>query len=240
MSESFRVTLRNALVVGLSLALRQGPSELQAFDVPCADPEHIEIVFYESTAGSAGALSRVLEGGTLREVVAQTLESIHYGAGGEDLQPECTSACYECLQDFFNQREHPFLDRRLVRDTLLWLQDAEPQPVAADEWQELLDSITGDGARNERRFLEMLREEGLPRPTRLHYALPEGGPPIAEIDFQVGRVHVLVDGSVHHCRWTQETDQAKRNALRYEGYTLLEFDMDKADESLGRLKALLG
>ena len=239
-SEAFRVTLRNALVVGLSLALRQGPNELQAFDVPCADPEHIEIIFYESTAGSAGALSRVLEGSTLREVVTQTLESIHYSGNGADLQPECTSACYECLQDFFNQREHPFLDRRLVRDTLLWLQDAEPQPVAADEWQELLDSITGDGARNERRFLEMLRTEGLPRPTRLHYALPEGGPPIAEIDFQVGRVHVLVDGSVHHRRWTQENDQAKRNALRYEGYTLLEFDMDKADESLERLKGLLG
>jgi hypothetical protein len=167
------------------------------------------------------------------------LESIHYNTVGEDLQPECTSACYECLQDFFNQREHVFLNRRLIRDTLLWLQQAEPQPVAMDEWQDLLASITGDGARNERLFLELICAEGLPKPSRLHYALPDNETPIAEIDFQVGRVHVLVDGSVHHQRWTSEIDQAKRNALRYEGYTLLEFDMNKPNESLDRLKALL-
>jgi hypothetical protein len=97
----------------------------------------------------------------------------------------------------------------------------------------------GPGAENERRFLELLRDHGLPKPTRVHYALPEDGVPVAEMDFLVGRVHVLVDGSIHHVRWVQEVDADKRDALRFEGYTLCEFDMSQPVESLQKLRDLL-
>jgi hypothetical protein len=233
---SIGVTLRTALLMGLSLALRQGPNELRAFDLPSAAPDTAEIIFYETTSGSAGALSRVLEGSTVTEVVTRALEAMHFSASGDDLRPECATACYECLCDYFNQREHLLLNRHSVVGTLLWLASAEPQAVNTEEWGKLIFSISGPGADNEKRFLEILRDNGMPLPSRAHYGLPEEGPPIAEIDFQVGRVHVLVDGSIHHERWVHETDQEKRDALRFEGYTIREFDMRQPDESLQRLK----
>jgi hypothetical protein len=238
-AEAFRVTLRTALILGLSLALRQGPSEIRGCDLPSSDPTQPELLFYEATVGSAGALARVLEGDTIRDTVNFALEAMHFTDQGEDMLPECKTACYECLQDFFNQREHRFLNRHLVKDFLLWLRDASPVPVDLDSWQDIIQSLHGPGAGNEQRFLELLRDNGLPKPTRQHYALPEDGDPIAEIDFQIGRVHVLVDGSVHHVKWVQEVDAAKRDALHLEGYTLLEFDVRKPVEGIQRLKSLL-
>jgi hypothetical protein len=238
-AEAFRATLRTALDTGMSLALRQGPSEIEAFDIPAGGPAEVEILFHEATAGSAGVLSRVLDAPVFHEVARQALESIHFSPTGEDLHPECATACYECLQHFYNQREHRLLNRHLVRDFLVWLLDAEPQPVEVDQWQELIDSIHGPGAENERRFLELLRDHGLPKPAQMHYALPADGPPVAEIDFKVGQVHVLVDGSVHHSRWVHEIDQVKRDALRWEGYTLLEFDPTNAEAGLAQLRAML-
>ncbi|MBB6053896.1 DEAD/DEAH box helicase [Armatimonas rosea] len=238
-AELIRVTLRTALTVGLSLALRQGPSEIRAFDLPTSDPATIQSLFYEATAGSAGALARALEIQTWREVVTQTMDALHFGSDGQDERTDCATACYECLQDFFNQREHKLLNRHEVKDLLLWLRDATPHPIGKDNWQQLIDNISGSGAANERRFLQLLRDNGLPLPKRAHYALPEEGPPIAEIDFQVGSVHVLVDGSIHHQKWVAEKDEVKRRALRAEGYTLFVFEISDEEGSLQRLKERL-
>src|SRR5207244_1973245 len=105
-------------------------------------------------------------------------ETIHFSPEGADLRPDCASACYECLQDFYNQREHRRLNRHLVRDVLLWLREAEPEPVDVARWQGILDQLHGPGTANERRFLELLRDNGLPLPSQMHYALPDRGAPI--------------------------------------------------------------
>jgi hypothetical protein len=230
-AESLRATLRTALLLGLSLALRQGPNELQAGDIPSLDPTSVEIFFHECTSGSAGALSRVLEAGMLREVATHALAALHYTPTGEDERPECQSACYDCMLDFFNQREHRKLDRTLVRDRLVWLATAQPQPVDLSAWSELIAEVDGPGHINERKFLELLRDNGLPLPSRRHYPLPEDGPAIAEVDFQIGKAHVLVDGSIHHQKWIAEVDARKRAALKMEGYTIVAFDA--ADPAVG-------
>jgi hypothetical protein len=82
------------------------------------------------------------------------------------------------------------------------------------------------------KFLEAIREAGLPVPTRAHYALPETGIPVAEIDFKVGRVHVLVDGSVHAGRWVAETDDKKRTQLKFLGYTVMVVRVSHLDEDI--------
>jgi hypothetical protein len=235
----FATTLRNAMVLGLSIALRQGPSEIRAFTRPSSDPTYVDILFYEATSGSAGALARVLESNTLREVVGHALESLHFSVTGDNLRPECATSCYECLRDFFNQREHAALDRHTVRDFLVWIRNATPQPVDTAAWDTMIGNVSGAGANNERRFLELLRDNGLPIPSRHHYGLPEDGVPIAEIDYQVGTVHVLVDGSVHQVKWVQELDTEKREALRFEGYTVIEFSMSDTAHSLQRLRELM-
>jgi len=80
----------------------------------------------------------------------------------------------------------------------------------------------------------------VPLATKRHYGLPETGTPTLEIDFKVDRIHVLVDGGVHHDKWVHEMDEEKRSAVRFEyGNTLFEFTMDDPVRSLGRLKSLL-
>lgn len=238
-TDKFIVTLRNALNHGLSLALRQGPGEIRSTEMIPIGTKSAGIIFYEATSGSAGALSRVLDESMFRDVVVRSLEATHYSPEGTDLQAECSDSCYECLRDFHNQREHKKLDRKLIRDFLTWLKSVPTKPVGSPEWEELIDSLEGTGAENEREFLRMLMNQGLPLPRRAHYAIPEDGTPIAEMDFQVGRVHVLVDGSIHHLKWIGEKDGMKRQALKDEGYRIFVFDMDRPEESLSRLKELL-
>lgn len=238
-SEKVRVTLRNTFLQALALTLRQGPQELRAFDLPDAEGGNATFLVFEGTSGSAGALQRVLEGGTLSEVASRALEVLHFDSEGNDTNDNCTSACYECLLDYFNQREHRFLDRNSVRELLQWLRSAEPQAAELDQWREWLERCVGPGAQNEIRFLETIRDNGLPLPSRAHYALPDTGAPIAEIDFQIGRVHVLVDGSVHQNTWVKDIDQEKRRRLRLAGYTIHEVRMDSFNEDIARLKELL-
>jgi hypothetical protein len=181
----------------------------------------------------------VIEKDVINEVALRSLEVLHYGADGADNNPACAAACYECLLDYFNQREHRHLDRKVIHEILLWLKDAKPQATELNEWQKLIDSCTGPGAANERKFLEMIRDQGLPLPSRSHYALPESGSPIAEIDFQVGRVHVLVDGSIHHQAWVSDVDSEKRRRLRLAGYTVHEVRTETMESDVVRLRELL-
>jgi superfamily II DNA or RNA helicase len=243
--KEYQVTLRHALNLALSLALRQGPGEIRSFDIPCNDQSKVKVLFYEATSGSAGALTRVMEDGYFRLVAEQALEALHYGRDGENLMPQCAKACYQCLLDFQNQREHKYIDRTLVRDTLLWMLTAEAQTTDDENtWQQLISEISGrPGSENEKTFLELLRENGFPPPAKHHYPIPEETSPIAEIDYMIdtgkSRVHVLVDGSVHHDKWIHQIDENKRQGLRDAGYRIFEFDTSKPEESINKLKEFL-
>jgi hypothetical protein len=111
-------------------------------------------------------------------------------------------------------------------------------------WQQLISEISGrPGSENEKTFLELLRENGFPPPAKHHYPIPEETSPIAEIDYMIdtgkSRVHVLVDGSVHHDKWIHQIDENKRQGLRDAGYRIFEFDVSKAAESIKKLKEFL-
>src|SRR5207245_234436 len=80
-------------------------------------------------------------------------------------------------------RESALLNREAVSELLVWLLSAQPEPVDRQRWQEMIESLNCSGQANERRFLELLRDNGFPLPCRTHYPLPESGTPIAEIDF---------------------------------------------------------
>jgi len=54
-----------------------------------------------------------------------------------------------------------------------------------------------------------------------------------------GRLHVLVDGSIHYEKWIREVDQQKRDRLADEGYQIFEFDMGNEDTALRRLRERL-
>lgn len=239
LTDKFRVTLRTALGQGLALALRQGPGEIRALELACGSGDNLQIVYYEATSGSAGAVSRVLDDQVLHQVIGCALESVHYSDKGNDLEPDCADSCYECLKDYRNQREHESLDRKAIRDFLLWMRGIELQPIQSPEWEEMIAALHGPGAENERQFLRLIRDGGIALPEKKHYGIPDEGIPVAEIDFKVGRLHVLVNGSVHHVKWISDLDNAKRDALQHDGYHIFAFDMDRPDESLAKLKEML-
>ncbi len=86
------------------------------------------ILFYEAAEGGAGVLTRLAtESSALATVAAEALEIMHFKrpAGGQswvraalddelgdDGQPLCEAGCYKCLLSYYNQPDHPLIDRQ--------------------------------------------------------------------------------------------------------------------------------
>ena len=78
-------------------------------------------MFYESSEGGAGVLSRLQEDPeAFRAVCRKALEIMHYtvpeGHVFErdelvDDKQDCISACYSCLLSYYNQTDHKYIDR---------------------------------------------------------------------------------------------------------------------------------
>lgn len=232
-------TLMNTLLLAVSEALRQSPSELRAFVRPGPKSNEMEILFYETTPGSAGGLARVLEGRTVREVAKVALELLHFDPDGGELASgnACAKACYDCLLGYHNQREHALLDRYCVEAVFRQLLHAEPKSIETNGFDKLTDSLSGPGSENEKHFLECLRERGYPPPEKHHFGITaRDGSIVLEVDFRVAGVNVLVDGTVHYNRWVAMMDAAKRDRLRDEGILFEVFRRGEEDAFFEKLR----
>ena len=86
------------------------------------------ILFYEAAEGGAGVLTRLAtEPSALAAVAAEALEIMHFKRPAEgqpwvkaaldeelddDGQPICEAGCYKCLLSYYNQPDHPLIDRQ--------------------------------------------------------------------------------------------------------------------------------
>lgn len=111
-------------------------NELGVEPLPSLDHRRL-ILFYESAEGGAGVLRQLLDDPQAWARIAQSaLQICHFDPEtGEDLRraprarEDCEAACYDCLLNYSNQRDHALLDRQKIGDLLL--QFAESQVVAA-------------------------------------------------------------------------------------------------------------
>ena len=116
-------TLQHALVRGLESTFQLEQGEILAEPVPSRDDRR-GFLLYEATEGGAGVLSRLVsEPGALAGAAATALTIMHFRPGptgfastpealAQDDTAACVAGCYRCLLSYYNQPEHPLINRR--------------------------------------------------------------------------------------------------------------------------------
>lgn len=223
--EEFLASIRAALDLGCRIVLQAGEDEVAGFDWPRPDPESQDAsmrlaVLYEQVPGGAGYLRQLAE--RFGEVAAALVPVL------EDCS--CEQSCYACLRSYSNQLEGDLLNRHVAADFLRQFVDApdvEPRRVPTYS-----DAFIGrPRSAIERRLAIALMTLDVPK-GHAQYAWgdrgsTDGNPrPITVADFAWPdhKVAVFCDGwKHHHTPERQESDKAKRDAMREAGWTVLSF-----------------
>jgi len=207
-------TFAQAWLMGLELEYYVRPEEIRAFrrDWEENGRQRASLVFYDTMPGGTGYLKRMVQDvPRLAARIAEHLENC-----------TCERACYRCLKDYWNQRVHGLLDKRLVLRTFQALAAAAPGP----ERRPLEESVRFDSFL-EAGFYRLLEHQGLPLPTTQQVIRDPLGRAITRADFayERERVVILTDGRAFHAQDAVQVveDLGRRNDLVHQGYCLLEF-----------------
>ncbi|HXM58807.1 MAG TPA: Zn-binding domain-containing protein, partial [Candidatus Dormibacteraeota bacterium] len=202
--------------LGMQIDMHVDEREIEQFVVvsqPPTGPE-VTLAYYDTLPGGTGYLARLFE--RLPEVAATARRHL--------AECPCERACYRCLMQFWNQRDHQVLDKRLVLPALGMLAEGvATAPAPAMSQRELFDSVV------ESTLFERLRAEGLPRPSagRDNVLRDASGMGILQMDLSWPdrRLLVLLDGREFHATTAEQvlTDEDKRNRAIAAGWTVLEF-----------------
>lgn len=138
-SGSTIATLQYALKRGIEAVFQLEESELLAEPLPDRKQRR-GVLFYEATEGGAGVLTRLVhDPDALAEVARAALRVIHGDVPGPEQAwtvqappadrpgTECVAGCYRCLLSYYNQPDHPLIDRRdpLARELLVRLSNVQ-------------------------------------------------------------------------------------------------------------------
>jgi ferredoxin len=152
-------------IISLQYALQRGIEEVFQLEEQELSSELLteqapgRLIYWEAAEGGAGVLRRLVEEPeALAEVARTALAICHFDpdTGASVGAGECVRACYRCLLSYSNQPFHPRIDRRLVRDLLRDLAEAQviqPAGAAPTSAAEQLPPAT-------RRVLDELRASG--------------------------------------------------------------------------------
>ena len=219
---SFQAAFREAIHRHFQLEPRELSSEAMPFP-----EDRQEILFYEASEGGAGVLRQVAEDPLVVPALArQALELCHFDPDGLEDQASdtCGKACYECLLDYGNQRDHQLLDRYLVRDLLAQLMSSDVRPAG------------GVGSRVERmaalrkrcdsqlevQWLDLVDELTLRPPSHAQYLISACSTK-PDFFYQEYNAAIYIDGPPH-----DEPDQIRRDEeisgrLMEVGYIVIRF-----------------
>ena len=144
-NETTVATVQYALKRGIEAVYQLEESELLAEPLPDRKRRN-GVLFYEATEGGAGVLSRLVgEADAMSRIAHAALRLLHLDIppihnGGQPLPPvdtlkdvadaNCVAGCYRCVLSYYNQPDHPVIDRRdrLARSILLRLASVPTQP----------------------------------------------------------------------------------------------------------------
>lgn len=236
-TEAYYLTLKGALLQGLQIALNLDESEVDGFvSKEQADPSKCDIILYETAEGGTGAIKALTTPQGLAGVVARARELLHEN----DPKAGCNKACYECLLNYYNQREHEKLDRNLVLPTLRKLESVQPAQVpAVNQEQKLAELLKTCESELERNVLRRIATEGLPLPDKGQQIIYDGDVRIAKPDFyyKKEKITLFVDGPAHDEDYVKKDDEEKRKKLKALGYRVYVVHHTDIERGTSKLKA---
>jgi ATP-dependent helicase YprA (DUF1998 family) len=232
--ERWTRTFDQALRLGLQLELFVGSGEVDSFcrSVTEEGRERRSLVLYDTMPGGTGYLRRLVA--ELPRIAGRALHHLETCT--------CESACYRCLKDFWNQRYHELLDKRLVLTALRALTVPADTPAAKVDADVRFESFL------EARFYELLQEAGLRLPKTQRIVRNADGRWIARADFTFEHppLAVFTDGRQFHATLAGQVvaDLEKRNELELSGTRVLEFTygevVERPDSVIEALRRSLG
>jgi very-short-patch-repair endonuclease len=238
-AEEFYTTLKEAFLQGIQIALNLGESEVDGILLTEEEnPLNTEILLYETAEGGTGAIASLGDPVKFKLVVDRAREIIHDKSSSSG----CVKACYECLLNYYNQREHELLDRSLVIDFLRSLEHFELKtaqvPAPSDALNDLLRSC---GSEFERKMLKKLADDNLPLPNLAQYIVYDGDRKIAKPDFfyKSKNIALFIDGPPHDKDYVQKDDIQKRKELKDRGYRVFSISYSNIDEDYNKLRDAL-
>lgn len=253
LSATSLATLQYALKRGIESVYQLEESELMAEPLPTRDNRQ-SILFYEAAEGGAGVLTRIAtEPNALAAVAAEALEIMHFTrpAVGQpwakasldeekDDQglPACEAGCYKCLLSYYNQPDHPLIDRMdkaangLVLDVLCRLTQASSkigtQGRAPEQHSAELARMTGSSL--EQAWLDYVEQHGLRKPDRGQHVIASAQT-CADFFYDDYSLAVFIDGPHHESDAQKAKDADINRKLDAQGFIVVRFFKDPADWS---------
>ena len=240
LSEKTMISLQYALKRGIEQEFQLEEAELAAEPLPDRE-DRSTILFYEAAEGGAGVLTRLAnDPRAMARIARKALEVCHYTSQSgnwmefsdlENQDSECEAGCYRCLLSYYNQPDHPQIDRQdvVMLDLLCRLTHGERKILvgpsrSGDSFDELMNVSTSS---LEKEWLRFLKVNG--------YHLPDRGQPYLEEfntrpDFAYTNHQVLIyiDGPHHEGQAQKALDAEITQRLGDAGFTVVRFTTDQA------------
>jgi len=245
LSASTLATLQYALKRGIESVYQLEESELMAEPLPTRDNRQ-SILFYEAAEGGAGVLTRLAtEPSALAAVAAEALEIMHFRRPAEgkpwvkaaldeelddDGQPICEAGCYKCLLSYYNQPDHPLIDRQdeeaggLVLEMVCRLTQSEAKLGThgrAPE-QHSAELARRAGSSLEQAWLAYVEQHGHRKPDRGQHTIASAQT-CADFFYDDYQLAVFIDGPHHEAEGQQAKDAAITRRLEEQGYLVVRF-----------------
>ncbi len=239
LSAETMISLQYALKRGVEQEFQLEEAELAAEPLPDRD-NRTTILFYEAAEGGAGVLTRLAnDPSAIARIARKALEVCHYTsqsgnwAGSSDLEnqdDECEAGCYRCLLSYYNQPDHPQIDRRDngMLDLLCRLTRGERKSLAAssnagDSFDELMNVSTSS---LEKEWLKYLKANGYHLPDRGQLYLEEFNTR-PDFAYTKNQTLVYIDGPHHDGQAQKTLDAEITQRLEDAGFTVVRFATDQ-------------
>jgi len=248
-SMSAMASLQSALKSAIQIQFQLEDNELAVEPLPDVDNRRV-ILLYESAEGGAGVLRRLLDDPqAFAQVARDALQLCHFDPETSDdlrraprAREDCEAACYDCLMNYYNQRDHKLLDRHAIRELLLLLSQARvvSAPVGLSRAEHLQQLMRLAGSELERTWLHYLDARGHNLPSHAQKLVEACG---TRPDFLYDKDHaaIYIDGPHHRYPERQARDETQTECMEDRGYTVIRFGLeDDWDKTIAQFPYVFG